>query len=154
MSEYAGSVDGVRALLPHRVIDVTSKPTQAQVDTFVGAIRALVASRLGPADLLSDLYFDGTPGRRDRLLAAADHVIELGAAAMTEDAMSPERADPTSGSRYGAVLWERHRQALTDLLADAGESSGADGAGASAGGPSSRAAAAFPPPAGFASAAW
>ena len=154
MAEYGGTLDTVRAFLPHRTIDDESKPSDEQVGTYLTTIRGQVLGRLGPADLLPDVYADGTVGRRAVLLDFAEGVIGLGAAAMTEDASFPERADPTANSRYGAVLWERYRQALDDLARAAGETADGAGGGVSVGGPADLPSAVFPPPAGFASAGW
>lgn len=155
MADYTGSLPGVRALLPHRTIDAESKPSQDDVSRYLATVRGMVAGRIGPADLLPDLYGDGaTMGRRAELIASAGGVIDLGAAAMTEDASFPERADPTASSRYGAVLWERFRQALDELAVAAGGSTEDGivvvGGAAAAGIP----AASFPAPAGFGTVAW
>jgi hypothetical protein len=155
MATYGGAVAGVRALLPHLDIDAQSKPSETSVGLFLDAIRGRVLGRLGPLDALPDAYLDGTVGRRTALGAFAANVIELGAAAMTEDAAFPERSSPTADeSSYGATLWARYREAFDELLVAAG----VEAPGGSTGGGSTfstdRPAASFPAPLGFGSVAW
>lgn len=105
-ADYGQTLDGVRALLPHRSITTTSTPTEAQVTAMLNAAAAWVEAR--------------TQGRLELAEHAsarplAGHAVELYAAAQAEDATFPERADRASSS-YGSVLWDRFRQALEDLL--------------------------------------
>lgn len=105
-ANYGQTLDGVRALLPHRSITETSKPTQASVELMLANAAAWVEAKAG-ARLALPEYAHAIP--------LAGHAVELYAAAQAEDASYPERADRADSS-YGHVLWERFRQALGDLL--------------------------------------
>lgn len=108
---FGASVDGVRALLPHRTLGPTSKPSEAQVETFLdggsGWVRARIgATRAGELDAASE---------DDPLRDWARSLVELYAGAFTEDASFPERAAPGE-TTYGGVLWERFLRGLDELL--------------------------------------
>lgn len=107
---YGATVDGVRDLLPHRTIDATSKPNEADVVGYLAAVGARVAVRLGP----SSGWAAGTV--EADVITAARGLVELGAGAYTDDASFPERASTVGSSRYGAVLWERYKDGLDELV--------------------------------------
>lgn len=107
---YGATVEGVRDLLPHRTIDASSSPSEADVTGYLVAVGARTAARLGPptswpADVDPAVVNDAARG-----------LVELGAAGYTDDASFPERASTVGSSRYGAVLWERYREGLDDLV--------------------------------------
>ncbi len=116
---YGASVDGVRAFLPHRVIDAASAVSTVDVERFLSVVGQRVASAIdGPLGRLEAL---GANDPTVAPLAAAFRtnargLVELGAAAMTEDAGFPERSgiDATDSS-YGAVLWDRFTTGLDGL---------------------------------------
>lgn len=111
---YGASVPGVRGLLPHRTITNASKPSEEDVARFLSGIGGKVYARVARA-LAAVEDTDETA----ELTELARQSIELGAAAMTEDAAFPERAG-VAGTGYGEVLWVRHRDTLADLLAGLG----------------------------------
>lgn len=101
--DYGASVEGVRALLPHRGISETTKPSDQQVERFLEAASRWVTARAGALDPASALY------------AHARTATELRAAAMAEDAAYPERSG-RAGSGYGEVLWARANEALEEIV--------------------------------------
>jgi hypothetical protein len=103
MADYAATIEGVRALLPHRAIGPGSKPSEGQVNRFLEAGSRWVTARAG-------VLTAGTPAYNH-----ARTIVELRAAAMAEDAAFPERSG-RAGSGYGEVLWERANEALEELL--------------------------------------
>lgn len=116
---YEATLDGVRVLLPTLTLNETSKPTEAQAGELLDDVARRVESRVGPPGTWPDAYVDGTAGRRDALTVSAQHVVELGTAAMVQDAAHPNRAkSATQDTGYGTVLWDRYKSALDDLVAD------------------------------------
>lgn len=107
---FDATVEAVRDLLPHRTIDATSKPSEADVVGYLVAVGNRTAARLGPAS--------GWPATVDPavITATARGLVELGAGAYADDASFPERASTIGSSRYGAVLWERYKEGLDELV--------------------------------------
>lgn len=127
---FGATVDDVRALLPHRTIDVHTRPSLEAVGRFLTGSSARVAARIG------------TPGTVTATLeAAARNVVAHMAAAMAEDAAFPERA-AVADTDYGNVLWTRATLLLGELLTAAGVDPTEPGGGLTATG----AAASFPAP--------
>lgn len=139
---YAAMVDdgaggGVRAHLPLLPIGADTTPSTGNVEhylrTLSNSLRARIGDLAGHADA-------------DALTAAARDVVEVGAAAMAEDAAFPERADQADTS-YGNVLWARYRQLLADLLITLGIDPDQPGTTPGAGGAAGAGiASSFPPP--------
>lgn len=136
---YDAALPGVRALLPHRRIAPDTRPDEGAVELFLERVSGQVRARVG--DLTA--YADGAA-----YADAARLAVELGAAAMAEDAAFPERAS-TADSDYGAVLWTRYREALADLVAILNleeAAGGSSGGGVEVPVVSGRAVASFPEP--------
>lgn len=138
---YGATVDDVRALLPHRRIDHTSKPSAEQVEGFLAFTASEVATRVTLLTLA---------GASTTVIAAAElmgkGLTALGAAAMAEDAGHPEQTG-RGASSYGGVLWERYTgrlDGLADLL-DIDEDAGGGG-GDGPGGVAAAPAYSFPDP--------
>jgi hypothetical protein len=108
---FGASVDGVRALLPHRRIDETSKPTEEQVERFLASGSGWVSVRLGYPTSFAALDAEATTTFEE--LAAG--LVELYAGAFAEDAAHPEQAGPGESS-YGSILWERFLKGVDELL--------------------------------------
>ena len=115
-AHYGASFGGVQALLPGRRITDKTPTTPSDVRGFLATIGHQVAARirgrLGELEVLAGAA-EGLHFRQ-----AARGLVQLGAAAMVEDAGFPERAgvDATDTS-YGAVLWARYREGLDGLVA-------------------------------------
>jgi hypothetical protein len=110
---FGASIEGVRALLPHKTIGPTSRPTEAAVETYLEGGAGWVSARIGPGNtalLVAD----------DPRTEWARSLVELYAGAFVEDAAFPERAAPGDTS-YGGVLWERFLRGLDELLEALGE---------------------------------
>ena len=106
---YGATIDGVRGKLPHRTISTTTKPNQAQVDQFLTEISNRVAARIGAVDTILDV------DRRAQITAAAQGLVHLGAASLTEAAGAPEHADSEAQTSYSSWLWARFESGLTEL---------------------------------------
>lgn len=107
-ASYGTTVDDVRGLLPHRSISDISKPTAAQVAGFITIASDWISNRLG--DLAGV-----TPAQRSAAAANARGLAALGAAALTEEAGSPERAGMADGG-YGGWLWQRFKEGVDEAL--------------------------------------
>lgn len=105
MADYGTTTADVQPHLPHFVIGEATKPSAGDVAGFIATISNWVGSRTRGAIADDDLD----------TLGWAKGIVALGAAAMTEDARFPERAGLAT-TEYGAVLWDRFRTALDELL--------------------------------------
>lgn len=110
---YGATVAGVQARLPDRTIDGSSKPNTTQVDGFLTEIANRVAARIGAIDTILDVT------RKAQITAAAQGLVHLGAASLTEAAGAPEQADANAATSYAQWLWERFESGLDDLAATA-----------------------------------
>lgn len=122
MHPFGASIEGVKALLPHRRIrDVApvapaageTFTTVAQVDGWLAEYAAEVDARLGDYELI--------PGVTATWIASvttrAAGLVHTAAAATAEAAGHPERTD-TSTDSYSTVLWNRYTRGLDRLTAD------------------------------------
>lgn len=111
---FGTTVDDVLALVPEREITATSQTTLGDVAGFIAHIDHDAAARL--LGRLADLEAVAGAEASVPFRSAARGAVTLGAAAMLEDSGYPERAGVASAdSSYGAVLWTRYRQTLSDL---------------------------------------
>lgn len=122
---FGATVDGVRALLPHRRIDATSKPSEADVAVHIGIAGNWLAGRIRGLDLTT-VIGEEPPGTPLTLADQARSLVELGAASLAEDASFPERAAKTDSS-YGTVLWDKFLAGIDELLEAAGVAPDGDG---------------------------
>lgn len=140
---FGASVDGVRALLPHRRIDETSRPSLADVERFLAQGSGWVALRLGYPTSFEALDPDD---QRPHFEALAAGLVELYAGAFAEDAAHPEQAGPGESS-YGSILWERFLRGIDELLEALGKATDTGGGGEEpAAGHPGTVAYSFPPP--------
>lgn len=107
---YGATVEDVRALLPHRRIDATTRPSAEQVEGFLAFTTAEVGARI---DVLT--IAGASPAVIARAEGAARGYVAMGAAAMAEDAGHPEQAG-RGASSYGGVLWERYTERLEGIV--------------------------------------
>jgi hypothetical protein len=117
---YGASAEGVRALLPHFRIDPTSRPSEADVETYLEMASNWVVMRLGDLSAF-DSVDDGH--WRQRVEDHAKAAVQLRAAAQTEDAKFPERAS-TADAGYAAVLRAQADRAVDEALEALGEGTG------------------------------
>lgn len=119
---FGATLDGVKAYLPHLDLDAGDRVGPEDVARFLDTIGGTVAGRLTwPLARLQELQDLGTApaGTVEAYTLSAAGVVEMGAAAMAQDASFPElSAARETDTSYGAALWARHRQALDDLLAE------------------------------------
>lgn len=134
---YGASLADVRAFLPHRRIDGTTKPTDAQARQFLVITTDRIAGRLG-------LVAGYTPELQEAAGKAAAGIAAQGAAALVENAGAPERAGK-QGTGYGDWLWSEYLKAIDELLEELGKATSTD-AGAGAPAVVGRPAGSFPPP--------
>lgn len=126
---YGAGIEGVRALLPHRVIDALSEPTETQVLTWIEEGSGRVFARVGsltvlPNDPVEEL---GDLSIRAWGLLAAKHASELYAAGMTEASGAPELARPNDTTSYAAWLMAQYEAAVLELIELIDRNAGGDG---------------------------
>lgn len=152
---FAATAAGAWSLVPEaRLYDGPMPPpdgvyavTVAQVEAWVAELTGAVAMRLDGWQRLSDTPVEPeTTSDRDQLIDYARTVIHNGAASYLEAARHPERA-AVNDTSYAAVLWERYRAGLEDLVGWlTGRLARADAGDAPAPAPAGGLAYSFPPP--------
>lgn len=154
---FGATAKGAADLVPEARLLTAEAPagkygvTEAQVEAWVREVTSTVAMRLDGWEHLSNTpVLDDTgavviKGDRDRLAGSARTVVHNGAASYLEAARHPERA-AVNDTSYAAVLWDRYRTGLEDLVgwltARLAKAEADDTPTAYAGGP----AYSFPPP--------
>lgn len=114
---FNATLDGVRGLMPQRLIDATTRPSEAQVNGYIERLADRLIGRLGHPDVWPDLRTDGTAGLRVELVEHAVDIVELRAAARALDAGTPDRI-LTEGDRRQAEVWRREAdEAEAELVA-------------------------------------
>lgn len=126
---YGAGIDGVRALLSHRVIDAFSEPTEAQVLLWVGEGSARVFARVGSLSVLPDepVADLGNLSIRAWAITVAQHASELYAASMTEASGGPELARPNDTTSYAAWLMAQYDAAVGELVTLVDRNAAGDG---------------------------
>lgn len=117
-STYGATFAGVMAHLPHRNVSTATKLSEADVERFIVAVEGRIASRIGSMLGALDALGDADSVERGSIFRAqAASLVELGAAAWTEDALFPEGATVQTGDEapYGARLWDRFTNGLDSL---------------------------------------
>lgn len=107
---YGATVEDVRALLPHRRIDATTRPSAEQVEGFLAFTTAEVGARI---DVL--VAAGASAGVIARAEGVARGLVAMGAASMAEDAGHPEQTG-RGASSYGQVLWDRYTARLEGIV--------------------------------------
>lgn len=139
---YGASLGGVRALLPHRDIDATTKPNVDQVEGFLAGAAGRVFAAIGSLDGLPTDPIDALGGDSvlDVATRLARHLVHLDAASLVEASSSPELARPNDTTSYADWLQQLYTTVLAQLTALVdrylpGAGIPADGADATAGEP-------------------
>jgi hypothetical protein len=102
-TQYGATIAGVNAYVPHRRVNPSSTPSAVQVQQFMDAIASELSLAIGDLDRLSGDFLQN-------VIIQAMTVVQIGAAAWTEDASFPEQTDPQDRSSWGAVLWARYNK--------------------------------------------
>jgi hypothetical protein len=113
---YGADPEGVRELLPG--LDLPNDVVGDRVLSAIDGIAGLVGAYLGPSTNWSAAT-----------IAAARHVVHLGAAATTINAAYQGNGAPVGDTGYGDTLYQWYRDALADLYKALYPSSGDGGGG-------------------------
>lgn len=133
VAPFGATRAGVTALVPEARLIAGDGPvpagkygvTEGQVDAWVDELSDSVALRLDGWERLTNVAVtedvDGVTtvliaGDRDRLVGHARTLVHNAAASYLEAARHPERANNVNDTSYAAVLWERYRAGLEDLV--------------------------------------